>query len=289
LKFVARVAATDGPLASGRVEIVSSEGGGAVTIGKGDVTHGTLSATIDAVTSVWGIWINRRAVVAFPVSVEGEVVDLGEIVMVPDGLPWPAFHAEDGRVYGIPRAAQALASAPGPAPPDPPVDPKPLPTGDPLPRLTSRMTLGEMFGSTARQLAVASNTVSSNFTLAGATVTLKGVPSATQDAISLEFPTPEVAATGVGLSEISFSIRPKVETPAAEPAHPGTTVPDLIGYTRELAIRKAVAAGFITEINNEIVGDAANAGKVIRHLPRPGAALASGGLIRLYIGMSGGR
>jgi hypothetical protein len=151
------------------------------------------------------------------------------------------------------------------------------------------MTFGDLFGSTARQLAVAANTVSSNFTLAGATVTLKGVPSATQDAISLEFPTPEVAASGVGLSEISFSIRPKVEAPPAEPPHPGTTVPDLTGYTRELAIRKAVAAGFITEINNEIVGGAANAGKVIRHLPPPGASLASGGLIRLYIGMSGGR
>ena len=290
MKFVARVASPDGPLRRASVEIVSPQDrGAAVSIGTGTVTDGTLSASADP-GAVWGIRIDQRAVVAFPVESLGEVVDLGEIVMVPDGLPWPAFHATDGRVYGIPRAAQLReTAAPQPAPSVPPAAPGPTPAIDPVLRPRARMTFGDLFGSTARQLAGAATTESSNFVLGGATVTLKGVASATEDAISLDFPTPEMAASGVGLSELSFSIRPKLQAPpAGQPAPSGSTAPDLIGYTRELAVRKAAAAGFIAEVNNEIVSDAAKAGRVIRHLPAPGAALAPGGLIRLYIGKMGG-
>lgn len=290
MKFVARVASPDGPLQQGEVEIIAPDGrGDTVSIGRGTVADGSLSATADA-GAVWGIWIDQRAVVAFPVSSTGELVDLGEIVMVPGGLPWPAFHAADGRVYGIPRAAQPKETAPSTATVSAPAAaPQAKLAAEAVAAPRGRMTFGDMFGSTARQLAGAASTENSNFVLGGATVTLKGVASATEDAISLDFPTQEMAASGAGLSELSFSIRPKGEAAApAQPAPSGSLVPDLIGYTRELALRKAAVAGFIAEVNNEIVADPAKAGRVLRHLPAPGGPLAPGGLIRLYIGKMGG-
>jgi hypothetical protein len=289
VKFVARVGSPAGPLKDASVEIVSPEGRTVIAIGKGVVTDGELSATAD-VGAVWGVWIDRQAVVALPVTIDGELVDLGEIVMVPDGIAWPAFHATKGRVYGAPPAALPAPAAAAPPPAPEPIGlPRILPTGDPMPQIVRKMTFGDLFGNTARQFASAASTVKSNFVLSGATVTLKGVPSATTEAIALEFPTTEVAATGIGLSEVSFSMRPVADTPPITPPAPaGPTVPDLTGYTRELAIRKAAAAGFITEINNTIVTDAAQAGRVIRHLPAAGAALAPGAVIRLYIGKPGG-
>jgi PASTA domain-containing protein len=291
VKFTAQVAAPDGPVKSASVEIVGAEGGTPTTIGKGMITDGVLSADADA-GAVWGVWIDKRAVIAFPVSSTAEVVDLGEIVLVGDGLPWPAFHAPDGRVYGVPRAAVAKdASAGGSASATPVTSPRMVPIDEPMPRVVSKMTFGDLVGNTARQLADAATTVRSNFVLSGATVTLKGVPSGTEDAISLEFPTSDVAASGVGLSELSFSIRPTVEAPPPQPTQPapsGSPVPDLTGYTRELAVRKAAAAGFIAEVNNAIVTDAAEAGRVIRQRPEAGSALASHGVIRLYIGKRGG-
>jgi hypothetical protein len=282
VKFIARVAAADGSPAQGVVEVVSAEGERLIPIGRGRIVAGSLSATADP-RAIWGLRIEQRAVVATPVSVVGDVVDLGEIVIVPNGIVCPAFHATDGRVYGIPKALQARGAIRPPT-----GDPTATPEAPATPT-KSRMTFGDLFGSTARQLATAAATTQSQFAIASATVTLKGVPSATEDAISLEFPTAEVAASGVGLSEVSFSMKPQ-GAGAAVPLPPaGPVTPDLTGYTRDLAIRKAAAAGFITEVSNELVSDAASSGTVIRHLPPAGTALALGSLIRLYVGKTGER
>ena len=279
MKFTARVTAATGPLRKGRVEIVSMKGSRRVTIGTGTVADGTLSATADP-GPVWGVRIDRQAIVAFPISVAGDVVDLGEIVMVDGGLAWPAFHATDGRVYGIPRAAR-----PGKSPAA-----RLALADDDMTRPVSKMTFAEMFSSTARQMAEATTTSGTNLALGGATVTLKGLASRDADAIALEFPTPEVAAGNPELSVLSFSIQPPAETNGAPPVQPppSPTVPYLIGYTRDLAVRKAALAGFITEVNSEIVGDAADTGTVVRQIPSRDAPLPAGGLIRLFIGKGKG-
>ena len=281
MKFVAKIATPDGPLARASVDIVAPEGGGVTVIGRGIVEGGALSATADP-GAIWGIWIDRRPIVAFAVSSDGDAVDLGEIVMLANGMEWPAFHTRDGRVYGVPRAAQTIPRAPEPAPAPDPI-PRPIPR-EPLPTLRSRMTFGEVLGSTARQLKQATIDTS-NFRLAGATITLKGVPSATDEALSLEFPTAEMVTSGVGLSEISFAIRPAQESAAPEqPSTPASTVPDVVGYTREFAVRKIAAAGFVAEVNYEMTSDTSLVGKVIRHVPAGRSTLTPGGLIRVYVG-----
>jgi len=283
VRLVARVLTPDGPLATGRVAVLAPEGEReAVRIGEGKVSDGILAATADP-GAVWALSIDDRAVVAFPMSSVNDVVDLGEIMMLREGIAWRAFHARDSRVYGIPRALFREEVATPPAG-DPGTTPEPLP-------VRKRMTFGDMFGTTARQLAVAAAAETTNFAISAATITLKGVPSATENAISLEFPTAEVAATGAGLSELSFSIKPKADapSPAAPPAEqpPQAAVPDLVGYTREFAIRKATSAGFVTEVSTVLVRDDSDTGRVVRHLPPPGAALTPGGLIRLYVGKTG--
>jgi len=281
VKFVAKVASTDGPLARASVDIVAPEGGSITVIGRGTVERGALAADADP-RAIWGIWIDRRPIIAFPASIDGEAVDLGEIVMLADGMEWPAFHARDGRVYGVPRAAQTVSRAPSEPAPAP--GPRPPIPREPVPTLRSRMTFGEVLGSTARQLKQATIDTS-DFRLAGATITLKGVPSATDEALSLEFPTAEMVTSGVGLSEISFAIRPAQESAAPEqPSTPASRVPDVVGYTREFAVRKIAAAGFVAEVNYEMTSDSSLAGKVIRHVPPGGNTLAPGGLIRVYVG-----
>lgn len=276
MKIVGRVVSSAGPVVRARVEIVEMRDGRLLTIGEGTVLEGKITAAADA-GPVWSLRIDDRAVVAVPVSFDGDVVDLGELVLVPNGVPWPLFHAKDGRVYFLPRTIHTSDGAP--------VSTEPVP--QPV-ILKSRMTFGDVFGSTARQLATAVEVASTDFAISGATVTLKGVPTTTDDAISLEFPTTEVAASGVGLSELSFSIRPKGDTrTATETAPAGRAAPDLMGYTGDFAARKAAKAGFLTEISYEIVGDAARDGSVLRQVPAAGATLATGGLIRLYVGKKG--
>ena len=286
MRFVARVTLADGqPLVRARVDIVAADTARAVAvIGRGSVRDGALTAQADP-GPIWGVRIDGQPVVTVPVSITADLVDLGTIVWAPAGIEWPVFHATDGRVFGAPRAAQLEAIVAPPAALAAAATAALAGAAETAPQ-RSRMTFGDLFGSTARQLSTAA-AAKSEFSIASATVTLKGVPSTTEDAISLEFPSAEVAATGVGLSELSFSIKPKGEAAAAQPAPTGPLAPDLRGYTRELATRKAAAAGYVAEVNNEIVADAANAGRVIRQLPAPGTELRSGGLIRLYIGKMG--
>jgi hypothetical protein len=256
-------------------------------IGTGSVRDGALSASAEP-GAVWGLLIDGLPVVAFPVSSDGEVVDLGEILILAEGLPWPAFHAKDGRVYGIARAAREATAAPAPVVPQPPGVAGEAIGAGPAPVLRTRMTFGEMFGSTARQLASAADTLQTRFVLSDATVRLKGVPSAGQDALSLEFPSADVAATAVGLSEVAFSIRASREAVAPAPAPvAGASVPQLVGYTRELALRKAATAGFVAELSHELTANAGDEGRVVRQLPGAASLSTPGGLIRLYIGKRG--
>jgi len=282
VNFVARVTTAGDPLKEAVVEIVSDERGQPVTIATGKVVDGALSVNGNP-GPVWGIQIDKQPVIAIPVSVEGDTVNLGDIDMVADGVAWPAFHAIDGRVFGIPRIPRpkatttTAASLAGIA--FQPADITRLATLD-----RSAIAFGELYGNTARQLDVAATTGASRFALAGATVTLKGIATTTADDIGLKFPTPEAPIDGAPVSEISFTIQPKTSAAAAPPTAASTSAPNLVGYTREFAVRKAAASSFLTEISHEIVSTDSDAGRVIRQLPPPGASLPAGGLIRVFVG-----
>jgi hypothetical protein len=290
VNVVARVNTPDGPLKEAAVEIVSGVKGQPVTIGTGKVNDGLLDVSADP-GPVWGLRIDGQPVVGFPVSFDGSTVDLGDIDMLRDGVLWPAFHAVDGRVYGVPRASQSktptttVRSAFTTIRPALATGTTTVSTGE-----RSAIPIGELYGNTAQQLDVAARMPSSRFALAGATVILKGVASVSGDAIGLKLPTPEAPPDGAPVSEVSFTIQPRSSAAPSTPqtAPTALSVPNLVGYTREFAIRKAAVAGFITEVNNEIVATDVDAGRVIRQLPPARAALPSGGLIRLYIGKRGG-
>lgn len=281
MKFTARVTSADGtPVAAGKVELVSASGAKIIRVASGKITKGILSVTGNP-GPVWGLRIDGQPAVAFAKSVSGESVDLGEIVLVPDGTAWPAFHAPDGRVYAIPRAARSASR---------PAGGKALRAdalGD-LPSIKTGMTFGDALGSTALQFGKAA-AMDPSFTLTAASVKLRGLPTSTDAAIGLDFPTPELASTGVGLSELSFSLKPIIAAgQVTTPAPAGPNVTDVAGYTRELAVRKLVAAGFLAEVSSEVVTDAAGAGRVVRQVPAAGTSYSAGGVVRLFIGKRNG-
>lgn len=277
--FEGRVLTSSGaPLAQGSVSVVGPKG----VIGKGAVREGALSAEAEA-DAAWGLLIDGKPIVAIPVTVEGDRMSLGDIALSDKGVRLAAFHAPDGIVFGLPAAllqratstetlsrtdltATTTATAPAPAP-----------VG-----ITTGLTFSGLIGSAAKQLGdVTRETTGLNLT--GATVTLKGIPNVTAEAVGLDFPTPELAATGAGLSQISFTLKPQGET-APPPTPTGPTMPDVIGYARELAARKLTSLGRATEFTTEIVRNAADQGRVVRSLPPPGAPLPVGAAIRLFIG-----
>jgi len=287
VNFIARINSPDGPLKEASVEVVSPVRGELVVIGTGKIVDGALELKADP-GPVWGLRVDGQPIVGFPVSFDGSTIDLGDIDMVRDGVTWPAFHAADGRVYGLPRtvqpstatmplfsvrralAANILASPAG---------------------VRTAIPIGDLYGNTAQQLDVAARTVPLRFALAGATVTLKGVAGVSGDAVGLTLPNSETPPDGTPVSEVSFTIQPKSSAAAAPSAQTAPTVsaaPNLVGYTREFAMRKAVAAGFVSEVNNEIVATDLDAGRVVRQLPAPGGDVPRGGLIRLYVGKRGG-
>jgi beta-lactam-binding protein with PASTA domain len=112
---------------------------------------------------------------------------------------------------------------------------------------------------------------------------LKGIPVATNDAIGLEFPDAELIKSGVGLSELRFAVETKASAPT-KPVASQETTPDLVGYTVELAQRKAASRGFTVELNREVVTGERDVGRVVRQSPAAGTQPQSNTIMRLYVG-----
>jgi len=110
VNVVARVNTPDGPLKEAAVEIVSGVKSEVVTIGTGKVVDGLLDVSAEP-GPVWGLRVDGQPIVGFPVSFDGSRIDFGDIDIVREGVLWPAFHAVDGRVYGVPRAIQSKPAA----------------------------------------------------------------------------------------------------------------------------------------------------------------------------------
>ena len=285
MNFIARVNNADGPLKEAIVEVVSPVRGELVVIGTGKIVDGALDLKADP-GPVWGLRIDGQPIVGVPVSFDGSTIDLGDIDLVRDGVPYRAFHAVNGLVYGLPRTIPSNTTIPLFS------VRRALATNivaSPIGERTA-IPIGDLFGNTAQQLDVAAKTVPLRFALAGATVTLKGVAGVSGDSVGLTLPNSETPPDGTPVSEVSFTIQPKssAAAPSAQTAPAASAAPNLVGYTREFAMRKAAAAGFVCEVNNEIVATDLDAGRVVRQLPAAGSDVPRGGLIRLYVGKRGG-
>ena len=295
MKFDARILSADGvPLAKAGVVMVVPTSRGPQELARGVVVDGALSMEAEP-GPVWGLVVDGRPILAFAVFADDATADLGNIAFLAQGVRFPAFHAPDGVVFGVPAALRGQAGREESIIADPTTPPIISPAPQPLPEngdttpIRSALTMGGLVGSAAQQLSAAA-LPESTVRMTGATVKLKGIPTMTEDALGLAFPSEQLAATGAGLSEISFTLLPQIEMiPPPRPPQPtGPKVPNLVGYTRELATRKLAAMGMIGEVHNEITRDPARAGRVIRHIPAAGAAASDGTVVRLFVGKHGG-
>jgi hypothetical protein len=275
VKFSGSVVSADGtPLASGEVEIVSVEGTSVVSLARGAITKGALEVTAEP-GPIWGLLIDKKPILAFPVaaSTKDDAADLGQITLYPDGVTAKAFHAPDGKVFGLP--AITLPTTKGTQPP--PVPPTAAPA------LKTGLTFSGLVGSTAQQLS-AIGAVKSGFSLTGASVRVRGVPTTVEDVLGLDFPNADLAASGVGLSELAFTLKPPTDTTPTDTPPSGPTAPDLVGYGQELATRKLAALGLFTDVSSVIVQDPAQVGRVVRQLPAAHASVSPGSMVRLFVG-----
>jgi PASTA domain len=318
VKITAQVTDADGkPLVSARVDVVAD----GQVLSSGIVKDGALVVSVlNPLPPVWGLAIDGQPILAFPVTAV-ESVDMGEIVLIPQGLALPAFHAPEGRVYGAPTAtfravtataaptrrmvAPELASTNTFAPvtsappvtsalPVAPATPGPV-LGQPVgpavtPALIDFLTpvpLKVLFDSTAQQLAnVLDNSQRVKFT--GATVTVRGLPAGSGSDLSLQFPSADLAKNASGLSELSFALRPDVAGTVTTKPPPASPLPDLSGYTRDLAIRKLGSVGLSADVASEVVADPHAVGRVVRQVPKAGAPADPDALVQLFIGKAGG-
>ena len=151
----------------------------------------------------------------------------------------------------------------------------------------SGVTFGKLVGDVALQLG-ALPTAKSGFSLQDAKVSIKGVPTATDGAVGLEFPSEAVAATGIGLSELAFTLKPHGTTPATQPTDkPTIAVPELGSYTRDLAARKLEQAGLLVEVLAQAARTPKDIGRVLHQSPASGSTVPVGSVVRLFVGKSG--
>lgn len=275
MKFTGRVTtADDAPLAEGVVEMVGPSG----VLGRGKVVNGSFSLSAEP-TAIWGLLIDGNAVVAAVASVQDQSVDVGEIVLFSKGVPMDLFHAKGGLAFGAPLSlltgSRALRAA------------VPSAAAAATPSTKTSVSFGNLVGGVALQLGKIPSG-DSGLQLQDAKISVKGVPTTTDDAVGLTFPSEEVAATGVGLSELTFTLKPKgpaTEQPSTSSGN--VTVPDLKGYTRDLAVRKLAKLGLLADTVGQIVKASKDAGRVLNQSPAGGAATPPGAVIRLFVGKSG--
>ena len=277
MRFVASVATTGGEPVSGvKVELLTVAG----SLAEGVVKGGKLALSVDAaVPPVWALAFDEQPVLAFPVKATEDVVELGEIVTSRDGWPWPAFHAPDGLVFGVPRALTELTAAPGDGQPSTPGNT--IDFGDAVP-------LRVLLDSTAQQVEhVAAS--ADRLKITGATVTVRGLPSGSGSDFSLTFPEAELAKNVNGLSEVSFALRPDISRPLDTPPPQTTTaLPDLTGYTRDLAVRKLAAAGHTVAVASEVVTEPRAVGRVVRQTPPAGHPADAEVPVQIFVGTAAG-
>jgi len=290
VKVTARVTSADGkPLASAKAEVVAVNH----VLASGVVSDGALAVTVpDPMPPVWGLTINGQPVIAFPVTASTDSINMGEIVLAPQGLAIPAFHSVQGRVFGAP-----TGTSPTLATPATPATPVTRPTAVES-SIGSAVTAQEvdflkavplrvLFDSTAQQLSSVVDT-SQRVKLTGATMTVRGLPTGSGSDLSLQFPNSDLAKNANGLSEVSFGLRPNVAGAVATKPPPASALPDLSGYTRELALRKLASVGLAATVASELVADPRAVGRIVRQLPKAGTTANPDEPVQIFIGVAGG-
>lgn len=142
------------------------------------------------------------------------------------------------------------------------------------------MTVDDLAVSVGDQLASASEglaTRAPGLRLGRVTVTLKATPGAGADS-KLRVAAPrngQDSATEIVLDYLPGGVAAAMATASA--------VPDVRGYSEQLARRKLAAAGFLAEVQYQIVGDAADTqiGRVLAQSP---ATAVEGSVITLFLG-----
>ncbi|MDR0788188.1 MAG: PASTA domain-containing protein [Gemmatimonadota bacterium] len=279
MKITGRVFSSDGTLmkeASVIAVVASGE-----SIGQGSVRNGQL--VVDANDAmIWGLLINELPIVTIPVKVvdaasKAAEIDVGDITYMANGISGNVFHAKNGRVFGVPSFLyKQVTSEETP----PVVD---TPTNTNTVSLVKGLTVSNLLGSTAQQIGQVSTAVS-GLTLKAATVQLKGVPTVSETAaVGLDFPNAQLAASGAGLSQLTFVLGP-MTAGVATPDTTGVRMPDVTGYTRDLAGRKLATLDNAVEFSQEIISSEAEHGRVVRTIPAPRATLSPDTVVRVYLG-----
>jgi hypothetical protein len=302
VRIVARVTRGGQPLAQGKAELVTLEDGQIVVLRSGRVTDGRVSLTAE-LGPIWGLRIDGLAVLASPLATsKGATVDLGEIALLSAPLALAAFHADDARIHGVPSGLLPRASSERVAPAVAArattigatvgatagavaADATTIGAADTADAGKVALSMGKLLGSVAEQLRP-SIVVESGFQLGAASVKIKGVPTTATDALGLILPTSaDIASGAAGMSEVSFDLRPSVEGVRSDkPVDPsGPVAPEVVGYSRELALRKLSALGYLTQVRSEIVSDVGLEGRVVRQIPKAGTVTAAGSVVSLFV------
>lgn len=272
MNLVAKVVTPEGKPFEGDVELVEAWGEKIDIVISEWTKDGNLSFGVQKLAPTWGLRIDGKPVLAVVQSTASGDADLGTIELFARPVAFQLFHTPDGLIYG--------ASKP-PPPKDPNVD---IVTFS-KPSVTVGIT--DMLESATEQIAKGS-LASSSLALTSATLKVKGLATAVEDGFAFHLPAlQDLIGAQANLSEVSVSFRP----PAPEESRgstPSAIVPDLSGYTQELAQRKLAAAGFIADLASEAVDDSTQDGRVVRQLPAAGASLAKHGKVRVFLGKKKG-
>lgn len=282
LTLFGQVLDADGlPLAAGEVSVHGPRGSRTVVLGRGRVEAGRLQVTAE-LGPVWGLRIDGRAVLSWPLALAGETLELAPLQLRAAPVVLPVAHAVRSTVWGWPAALDGASdAAPRPAAADAPVPGRP-----PLAAAALRpgVPIGTLLGNAATQIREVS-LADSGFQLGTTSLKLTGIASSDGDTIGIKFPElAEELAAGSAMSELSVSFTPPAQPPAPPaPVAPTPLVPDVVGYTRALALRKLAAQPYTAQVRTAGVADAALAGQVLRQLPRAGEPLVAGSTVVIFV------
>lgn len=273
------------PLALGEVSVHGLRGSRMVVIGRGRVEAGRLQVDAE-LGPVWGLRIDGRAVLTWPQLLDGDTLQLAPLRLRTAPVVLPVAHALRSAVWGWPTALDARAdAAPRPAATDatvttrPPVQPTTATAA-----LRPGVPISTLLGNAATQIREVS-LVDSGLQFGTTSLKLTGIASSDGDVIGIKFPElAEELAAGSAMSELSVTFTSPGPPPAPPaPVAPTPLVPDVGGYTRELALRKLAAQRYTAQVRTAGVADVALQGKVLRQLPRAGEPLVAGSTVVLFI------
>lgn len=278
-KFSAQVMTADGrPLVKGEVSVHTQRGARLLRCGSGHVQAGQLSAEADdQLGPCWGLRIDGRAVLAWAKQQSGDQVELLPLQMLAEPLALPAFHALRGQVWGLPRALQGV---------------EPIRQGEAASRAGSAtsqvrsralpVAMSELVADAAAQIHRGASG-SAGLQLSVANVRLSGLGAKVGEQLSMQFPSTaeELASAAVTSVELTFSPAAVEAAPPTPPPVP--TVPQVTGYTRELAVRKLAAAQYAAQVRVAATSSERDAGRVLRQLPVAGQPLLAGQVVLLFV------